>query len=95
MAAASNTTECLEEFIGRTVVGVLISALPVNRPDLARGTRTLVFGDGCGLTFNSNGAFWAESKEDINRALKERETELRKTQGCLEAVLRLAGSQHG
>lgn len=88
---ASNTHECFTEFIGQKVTGVLFDALPDHRRDLARGTKTLIFEDGRGLTISSHGTYWIDSVKDIQHALKRAEEELRKTQARLANVLFAAG----
>lgn len=93
--AASNTFECFRECIGLRVVGVLKDALPVNRRDLNRGTKTLVFEDGSGLTVASNGSYWRESKEQIDRAIAVRKRELDALQTDVRDVLETAGAMPG
>lgn len=88
---ASNTFDCFREFVGKKVVGVLQGALPVGRRDIASGTKTLVFEDGRGLTVASNGSYWIDSKEDVDRAVSEVTEELEKLRRDTEDVLRLAG----
>lgn len=91
MTAASNTIECILDFRGAKVVGVLQGALPIGREDLARGTTTLIFDDGRGFTFSDNGAFWAESPHDVRRALDVERRHLERNAAALDAVLRAAG----
>ena len=89
--AASNTRDCFRECIGHTVIGVLFDALPIERYDLAKGNKTLVFDDGTGLTFSSSGSYWRENAANIARATAKAEERLRRTQGEIAAVLELAG----
>lgn len=89
---ASNTPDCFSEFIGQKVVGALFNALPVNRKDLSRGTKTLIFEDGRGLTISSIGTYWIENAEEITRAVRATERKLKATQRELAGVLDLAGA---
>jgi hypothetical protein len=89
--ATANTDECFSICIGRRVIGVLFDALPVNRRDIAAGTKTLVFEDGYGLTISSAGSFWTEDKDEIARAIRYKREELSKTSAEIEGVLALAG----
>lgn len=89
--AASNTRECFTETIGRRVVGVLFDALPVGNPSLRSGNKTLVFDDGTGLTFSSNGTFWRESASDVRRAASQRADQLRGVEAELAEVLEVSG----
>lgn len=91
MTAAANTKACIQQFIGRKVIGVLFDALPVNHADLSKGTKTLVFDDGRGLTFSSKGSFWSDSPDDVRRAVRQVRDRLSATQHDLAGVLRLAG----
>lgn len=88
----SNTHDCIKATRGLTIVGFLFDALPLGRSDLSRGTKTLVFSDGTGLTFSSSGSYWPESAVDIQRAIKRMEGQLRATQENYEAVLEVAGA---
>ena len=89
--SAANTQDCIRDLIGKTVVGVLFDALPVNHQDLAVGTKTIVFDDGMGFTFNSRGAFWRETAKDITRAVGLKEQELRSIEADIKDVLTVAG----
>jgi hypothetical protein len=89
---ASNTHECFSEFVGQEVVGVLFGAVPVGRKDIARGTKTLVFEDGRGLTISSSGSYWIDSAEDVQRAIRATKKALEATQRDLAGVLDLAGA---
>jgi len=91
--AAANTRSCFSEFIGQSVVGVIFDALPPSNRDVARGTKTLIFDDGRGLTFASNGSYWIDNADDVRRAIRRREQELRATESELVGVLALAGKQ--
>lgn len=88
----ANTRDCIRGFIGQKVVGVLFDTLPLNRKDLARGTKTLIFEDGRGLTFSDNGSYWPESAEEVKRAVEQTRRHLETTQRELEGVLTLAGA---
>src|SRR5690348_14170268 len=90
--AASNTHDCFRAFIGQRCVGVMFDALPVNRRDIASGTKTLVFEDGRGLTVAANGSYWIESAEDVGRAVSQRREDLARMQLDLVEVLSLAGA---
>jgi hypothetical protein len=92
MAAASNTRDCFRECLGKRVKGVLFDALPPNRPDLAAGTKTLIFGDGTGLTIASNGSFWLENPEAIKRAIALRKKKLKDMKAEIAEVLAAAGA---
>lgn len=87
----SNTKECFRECIGKRVRGVLFDAMPVGRSDLARGTKTLIFDDGTGLTIGSNGSFWIDSVEEVSRAIRARQRELEDTKAEISEVLAAAG----
>ena len=89
--SAANTRECFRECLGKTVKGVLFDALPAGRADLARGTKTLIFDDGTGLTFASNGSFWPECKEELQRAIADKHQELLLSQAAIKKALRVAG----
>jgi hypothetical protein len=67
--STANTKECILYFKGCKVIGVLQDRLPMGRLDLSRGTTTILFDNGMGLTFK--GTYWPESKEDIAYAKKE------------------------
>ena len=98
-----NTKDCVRDLIGKKVVGVLFNALPIQRdlrPRLRRevihrdnepGTKTLIFDDGTGFTFNSRGAFWKETTKDIARAVERKERELRSIEADIKDVLTVAG----
>lgn len=88
---ASNTPACFEEFINQKMVGVLYDALPVNRRDLAAGTKTLIFEDGRGLTITSSGAYWIDAAEEVNRAIVQLHEELQRTKARIANVLKVAG----
>lgn len=88
---ASNTHELIRSLIGEKIVGVLFDALPVGRADLQQGTWTLIFEGGTGITVNSAGAFWGESADEITRAVRCAERELRNTEKQLRGVLDVAG----
>lgn len=89
--ATSNTTDCFREIIGLKVQGLLFNALPVNRPDLQPGNKTIVFEDGTGLTISSNGSYWRESRQDIELAARQRRKELDALERETREVLALAG----
>jgi hypothetical protein len=89
---ASNTKDCFREFIGQKVKGCLFDALPVGRADLNGGTKTLVFQDGRGLTFASNGSYWVDSADEVKRAIAVVKTELKAHQRELKGILSVAGA---
>lgn len=91
----ANTHACFSEFIGQKVVGTLFNALPASRRDIAAGTKTLVFEDGRGLTIASNGSYWVDSADEVQRAVGIRERELKATQGELAGLLEMAGAVAG
>ena len=88
---ASNNPECFRAFVGKTVKGVLFDALPLNNPEISSGSNTLVFDDGRGLTITHNGAFWVDSKNDVQRAVDQRLKKLRDVKFELEETLEIAG----
>ncbi len=88
--SAANTKDCVRDLIGKKVVGVLFNALPIH-PHLQTGTKTLIFDDGTGFTFNSRGAFWKETAKDITRAVGSKEQELRLIEADIKDVLTVAG----
>ena len=87
----SNTADVFRYAIGRTIIGVLRSALPVSRPDLAKGNKTLVFDDGTALTMTSGGAYRIERAEDVDRAVKRTQQKLDDAMRDYQAILDLAG----
>jgi hypothetical protein len=90
-AVPSNTHECFESFIGHTIKGLLFHALPLGRRDLSCGSKTFVFECGHGLTIGDNGSFWADSPQDITRAIEIVRDKLNQSQRNLKDVLALAG----
>lgn len=88
----SNTLDCFRYCVGKTVKGVLFNALPLRRRDLSRGSKTLIFNDGTGLTISSSGSFWIDSAEDVRLAIKETKDRLEVNQKELSEVLELAAS---
>lgn len=90
--AASNTFDCFRECIGLRVVGVLRDAMPVSDRGLAKGTKTLVFEDGTGLTMAPNGSYWRESSNEIDRAISVRKRELDALNRDVADVLATAGA---
>jgi|ERR1051325_864971 hypothetical protein len=90
-SSGSNNSECFRTFIGCTVKGLLKNALPIGRPDLAAGCKTLVFECGWGLTIASNGSYWTESPEEIQRAIAIQKVRLAKTNHEIKHILELAG----
>lgn len=83
---ASNTRDCFRECIGKRVKGVLFDAM-------SDGAKTLIFEDGTGLTIASNGSFWRELSQDINRAIKNKRAELEANRRDIEDVLTAAGEK--
>ena len=88
---ASNTKECFIECVGKTIKGILFSALPLNDRSLSAGTKTMVFNDGTGLTIASNGSYWPENAENIKYAIEARRKELNVTKSEIGQLLALAG----
>ena len=88
--SAANTKDCIRDLIEKRVVGVLFDALPLS-PSLALGTKTLLFDDGTGFTFNSRGAFWSETAIDISKAVKKKQDELHLVEKDIKDVLNVAG----
>ena len=89
--ATSNTIGSFSTFIGCRLKGVLYDALPLGRLDLSRGTNTLVFECGWGLTFAGNGSYWVECPQEIAQAIRIRKGELAAAQRETEAIWELAG----
>ena len=89
--SAANTHDCIRDLIGKTIVGVLFNALPVNQQSIATGTKTLVFDDGTGFTLNSRGAFWSETADDITKAVKKKHHDLRLVEQEIRDVLVVFG----
>lgn len=90
--AASNTKECMLELVGHQVIGVLIGAFPLHNQSIAKGTRSFILDDGRAFTFNTNGAFWIESADDVRRAVEKRQQELQEAMVAYEAVLAMSGA---
>jgi hypothetical protein len=88
---ASNTKDCFREFIGMKLKGVLFDALPIGNIGLAKGTKTLIFEDGRGLTISSNGSYWLENENDIKRAVGSKKKELDVVMKEIQDVLSTAG----
>jgi hypothetical protein len=88
---ASNTRDCFGAFVGQRLIGLLFDACPPSRRDIAAGTATMVFEDGRGLVFASNGAFWIESADDVRRALQASQDALTSIERDLRDVITLAG----
>jgi hypothetical protein len=80
MAATRSTRDCFRECIGKRVVGVLFDALPEYDPDLARGGKALVFGDGTALTIMGSGTYWITQAEEVRRAIQEKQSGLARIQ---------------
>jgi hypothetical protein len=89
---ASNTRDCFCACVGKRVKGVLFDAIPVGREDLSSGTKTLIFEDGSGLTIASNGSFWLDSVEQIQRAILRKLKELEVMDDEIKEVLEAAGA---
>ncbi len=90
--ASANTFDCFRECVGKKVVGVLNGAIPTSRRDLAAGTKTLVFDDGTGLTIASNGSYWTERKDEIERAIRIQKAKLEANERDIQDVLTVAGA---
>lgn len=88
---ASNCRECFQTFLGHKIIGLLFNALPLGRGDIARGTTTIIFDCGYGLTLSSHGTYWVESPDDIKSATDSKKIELSQVQKEIESVLALAG----
>lgn len=85
--AASNTTECMKECVGRRIVGVLF--------DVGRSaeypSKTFIFEDGTGFSFASNGSFWQEPSDKIATAINRHLNELRALEATKREILAAAG----
>jgi hypothetical protein len=88
---AANTRGCFNEFVGQRLIGLLFDALPVNRRDIAAGTRTLIFEDGRGLTIAPNGSYWIDSADEVARAVRDTARKLDVTAAQLREALAVAG----
>jgi hypothetical protein len=89
---ASNTRDCFRVCIGKRVVGVLFDALPVGRPDLNQGNKSLIFDDGTALTVNTNGSFWIDLPSDVRQAIAELEKRLNEAKAAISETLATAGA---
>lgn len=89
---AANTRECFNEFIGQRLVGMLFDALPLNRPDLSSGNRSMVFEDGRALTLADNGSYWIDTADEVQRAIRAKQKQLDATAREIADVLKLAGA---
>jgi len=85
----ANTRECVLQHRGKTVIGVLCGALPLNRGDLSSSTTSVLFDDGSALTFA--GAFWTDSPQDVEVAVERLRRQLAETADLTAETLRLAG----
>lgn len=90
--AASNHPDCFRECIGRTIKGIIFDALPRSRKDLSLGNKTLIFDDGTGLTFGSNGSYWRESSEELRLAVLDKQRAMEAAISDLRDVLTQAGA---
>lgn len=88
---ASNTRECFREFIGQSLKGMIFNVLPLRRCDLSKGTKTMIFEDGRGLTIAGNGSYWIDSKADVDAAIEELLFEFKRNQADLAGILAIAG----
>lgn len=88
----SNTPDCFRDCVGRQVTGVLFDTFPLGRYDLSGGTKTLIFDDGYGLTISSNGSYWIENPEDVQRGLARKQRELMQIDADLIEAVRYAGA---
>jgi hypothetical protein len=88
---ASNTKDCFREFIGMKIKGVIFDALPIGDIWRAKGTKTLIFEDGRGLTISNNGSFWIENENDIKKAVENKRKELDVVSKEIQDVLSIAG----
>lgn len=93
--AASNTIDCIREFFGDELRGVLVGERATHRGE-EMTTYTLIFASGRGLTFAANPGgylvWWREQDDDLRRALDCKADELRATGQTLAEVLELAGA---
>lgn len=89
---ASNTRECFKDCIGKKVVGVLFDALPWDRDELSKGSKTLLFDDGTALTIAANGTFWIDLPGEVRRAISKRLIMLDDIKKEISEVLSAAGA---
>lgn len=89
----ANTRDCFSEWIGNYVTGVIFDALPLQRPDLAIGSKALIFDDGRALVIHGNGSFYVAGRLDVEAAVQRKVQELERASGELAEVLRLAGQE--
>ena len=89
---ASNTRDCFRACIGKRVVGLLFDTLPLGRPDLSAGNKTVIFDDGSGLTISSNGSYWLEVEEHIAEGIKSKKRALELVKQDIQEVVDLANA---
>ena len=92
--SAANTAECILQFRGKKLVGVLFYALPSTNADIAGRTITLVFDDGTGLSFSgvdSRPSFWAERREDVESGTNRLIAQLEASGAKIRELLELRG----
>jgi hypothetical protein len=69
VSAASNTRECILQHRGKRIIGCLFGQLPRSRADISSGTVSIILDDGSALTFSASGAYWTDSKADVDWAI--------------------------
>ena len=75
-----NTPDCFMKLFGKKLTGVVFNALPhgeAGRNDRVKGTKTLLFENGEGITVYNGGFYRWESSYNISVAIKQRVQELR------------------
>lgn len=88
--ATSNTIDVFREAVGRKIVG-----LYTEHHDIAGQIKVLVFDDGSGLAFGSNGAHWSVDKHEIRQQVIRRREELERLQSDLHDVMVAEGTLAG
>jgi hypothetical protein len=91
VVSGSNTPECLRDFIGQRVLGVLVGRLPIGS-SVASGTHSFIFEDGRAFTFSRKGGYWIDSAADVRRAIDRAKRDLTAAQQEIAGVLELAGA---
>jgi hypothetical protein len=84
----ANATDCLRGLIGRRVTGVINPWPLVTGIATAKG---LVLDDGTALIFTSNGSFWRERAEEVQRVVKRKQDELQQAASDLQHALVMDG----
>lgn len=91
MMPTANSTELLQSLKGRTVVGVIRGFK--ERTSSEFHADMLILDDGTGFCFNSNGAFWLQPPEDVQRGIDALKRDYENAVGTLNNLLELAGGQ--